>query len=125
MTTGSDTEIVARLEGFDTAAALAAMGGKTSLYLMIVRKFSDMYGNGMPEKIDALLAANDLAALQREAHTFKGLAGSLGHSGLQQAALELETADKTGRPDSEIRAAAAGFLNALAAVTATIQAALA
>ncbi|MBQ4132171.1 MAG: Hpt domain-containing protein [Desulfovibrionaceae bacterium] len=121
----SEEVILQKLEGFDTKTAVAAMAGKVSLYLMIIKKFVGMYAEDMPEKIEALLAANDLESLRREAHTIKGLAGSIGHPGLQSAALALENAAKAEAPADELNAASTTFLNTLAEVIAKIQAALA
>lgn len=123
-TNAGDDSFINKLDGFDTAQAIAAVANKVSLYRSILQRFASMYADGMQEKIDGLIAAGDMETLTREAHTIKGLAGSLGHAELQKASLALEMACKEAKPVDEIKTLAQAFLNALQKTTSTIQAAL-
>ena len=76
-------------EGFDVATALRQLAGSEKLYLSIITKFTMMYKN-LPDTIQADLENGDFAKIQRDAHTVKGLAGTLGHGALRDAAAQLE-----------------------------------
>jgi len=76
-------------EGFDVATALQQLAGSEKLYLSIITKFTTLYKD-LPDTIQADLEKGDLAKVQRDAHTIKGLAGTLGHSALRDAAAQLE-----------------------------------
>ena len=76
-------------EGFDIATALQQLAGSEKLYLSIITKFATMYKD-LPDTIQADLEKGDLVKVQRDAHTVKGLAGTLGHAVLREAAAQLE-----------------------------------
>ena len=76
-------------EGFDVAAALQQLAGSEKLYLSVITKFAAMYQD-LPDTLQADLDKGDLAKVQRDAHTVKGLAGTLGHGALRDAAAQLE-----------------------------------
>ena len=76
-------------EGFDVAAALQQLAGSEKLYLSVITKFATMYKD-LPDALQADLENGDLAKVQRDAHTIKGLAGTLGHGTLRDAAAQLE-----------------------------------
>ena len=124
MAPDSQDDFLAKLNGFDTVKALAAVANKTSLYKMILKKFAAQY-SAMDEKINPLLAGGDLETLGREAHTIKGLAGSLGNAALQQVALDLELACRSN-PDNldEIKIKSDVFLTTLNETISTINLAL-
>ncbi len=124
MAPDSQDDFLAKLNGFDTVKALAAVANKTSLYKMILKKFAAQY-SAMDEKINPLLAGGDLETLGREAHTIKGLAGSLGNGALQQVALDLELACRSN-PDNldEIKIKSDVFLTTLNETISTINLAL-
>ncbi|MDR2695396.1 MAG: Hpt domain-containing protein [Deltaproteobacteria bacterium] len=82
-------------EGFDVATALRQLAGSEKLYLSIITKFSTLYKD-LPETIRADLEKGDLVKVQRDAHTVKGLAGTLGHGALREAAAQLEHAATGG-----------------------------
>ena len=119
-----DDSFIQKLEGFDTSAALAAIANKVSLYRTILQQFVSLYADGMPEKLEGLIAENDLKTLTREAHTIKGLAGSLGHPELREAALSLEMACRDEKPVDEIKIHSQAFLNSLQSAVSTIKTAL-
>jgi HPt (histidine-containing phosphotransfer) domain-containing protein len=76
-------------EGFDVATALQQLAGSEKLYLSIITKFITMYKD-FPDALQADLGKGDLAKVQRDAHTIKGLAGTLGHNALRDAAAQIE-----------------------------------
>ena len=76
-------------EGFDVATALQQLAGSEKLYLSIITKFATIYKD-LPDTIQADLAQGDLAKVQRDAHTIKGLAGTLAHDALRDVAAQLE-----------------------------------
>ena len=76
-------------EGFDVATALQQLAGSEKLYLSIITKFTTLYKD-LPDAILADLEKGDLAKVQRDAHTIKGLAGTLGHGALRDVAAQLE-----------------------------------
>ena len=76
-------------EGFDVATALQQLAGSEKLYLSIITKFAMMY-KSLPDTIQADLENGDFAKVQRDAHTIKGLAGTLGHNALRDVAAQLE-----------------------------------
>jgi len=69
-----------------------------------------LYAADMPRRLAALAAADevaDSAAIRREAHSIIGLAGTLGATGLVEAARALEAAAADGMPadiDDRLRA---------------------
>ena len=76
-------------EGFDVATALQQLAGSEKLYFSIITKFTTMYKD-FPDMIQADLEKGDWAKIQRDAHTIKGLAGTLGHGALRDVAAQLE-----------------------------------
>jgi len=83
-------------EGFDVVTALQQLAGSEKLYLSIITKFAMMYKN-LPDTIQADLENGDFAKVQRDAHTIKGLAGTLGHGALRDAAALLEHGAAEGK----------------------------
>ena len=76
-------------EGFDVATAMRQLAGSEKLYLSVITKFATTYKD-LPDTFQADLEKGDLAKVQRDAHSVKGLAGTLGHGALRDAAAELE-----------------------------------
>jgi len=76
-------------EGFDVATALQQLAGSEKLYLSVITKFATIYKD-FPDTLQSDLENGDLAKVQRDAHTIKGLAGTLGHGALRDVAAQLE-----------------------------------
>jgi PAS domain S-box-containing protein len=77
------------IEGLNTSDALARLGGKMEVYMMVLRSF----GQEAKKLIDALPSASedfDKNDAIRQAHTLKGLAGTIGANDLAEVALLLE-----------------------------------
>ena len=81
------------LPGFDTASALKMLGNNAKLYKSVLKRFYKQYADNS-ELASKLGNLSDLEGLQREAHTIKGLAGTIGHAALQNAAQALELSVK-------------------------------
>ena len=113
-------EALTVLAGLDTAAGLARVGGKQTLYLRLLRQFHDRQADA-GTRIAAALAAHDQASAERIAHTVRGVAGNLGLDDVQQRARSLEETLGAGSPPA---LALAAFEGALAAAVAGLQGAL-
>ena len=77
--------------GLDTKDGLTRVAGNRKLYLKLLRQFVEQQEPASAQIADAL-ARHDMPLAERLAHTVKGVAGSLGASGVQQAAGKLEKA---------------------------------
>ncbi len=77
------------LPGFDVTGALQRLAGNTTLYKTLLQRFFQGYTNTAQE-IEAQIGAGSWEEAQRNAHTIKGLAGTLGHQGLAEASAALE-----------------------------------
>ena len=87
----AETDGLESLEGIDLLDALARLGGNTRLLLKLLLQFRESQSD-MVDKVTSALAVGDRSLAERLAHTFKGLAGNIGASELQQLAGELEQA---------------------------------
>jgi len=79
----------------DTETGVARVAGNVQLYKKILGKFVTNQGAAVDEA-KSLLAENDREAAERIVHTLKGVAGSIGATGLQQAAARVEGAIRDG-----------------------------
>lgn len=105
------------IEGIDTEGALRRLGGKRERYEALLRKFADKQ-SGTITTVRAALAADDRVGAEREIHSLKGAAGSLGAIGIAEAAAEAEQSLKT---NCELEASLRKLENSLAAVVASIR----
>ncbi len=97
---------LSHLEGFDTAAALARLAGNRSLYKTLLTRFLQNY-RGADAGLRQSLAEGKLEEVQRNAHTIKGLAASMGHQALADAAYAVEHAAGDAQKDPAALAAVA------------------
>ena len=79
------------VQGIDLATALARMGGNRNLLLRTYAAFVADSAH-LPDRYAALLESHDHAALKRELHSLKGLAGTLGAADLSASAAAAEKA---------------------------------
>ena len=91
------------VSGVDVAAALARMGGLTSLYLRLAHQFLDTLADELTALHAALSGERGHVALL--AHSLKGTAGVLGATQLSQMAADLEKLCKAGASDAELQSA--------------------
>lgn len=106
------------LAGFDTAAALKLLNNNEKLYGNVLKRFRAQYAGSYEELANTVLYGEDWETIQREAHTIKGLAGTIGHPGLQEAALGLEMSIKDVNPvdPEKVRAKGKEFLEVFSEV---------
>ena len=104
------------LPGFDMDGALQRLAGNQKLYRTLLERFYNSYSKYGAE-IESVIAEAKMEDAQRGAHTIKGLAGTLGHQGLAEASLALETACRDA-------AQSGGGASAVAAELAQFQARL-
>ena len=93
----SDTETTIELPEFahiDKTAGLAVSQNRESLYLRLLIRFRDGQRT-FEERFQLARDADDWAVMEREAHTLKGIAGSIGAKTLQSAAASLEAKCRT------------------------------
>ena len=83
------------LPGIDKAEGLRRMMNKPRLYEKVLRDFHARFIDE-PQIIRAAIDSGDLATAERRAHSTKGLAGTIGAPGLQDAAKALETGLREG-----------------------------
>lgn len=79
------------MDGLDTGDGLSRVAGNRSLYVKLLRQFTQQQA-GTPGMISEALSSQDSKLAERLAHTVKGVAGSLGARKVQQAAAGLEKA---------------------------------
>jgi two-component system sensor histidine kinase/response regulator len=83
------------IEGIDTEGALKRLGGKRERYEALLRKFAEKQ-SGSVGAVRSALGAGDHAGAERELHSLRGAAGSLGAIAIAEAAAEAEHALKAG-----------------------------
>ena len=100
----------------DTAAGLRNVGGRHPLYLNVLRRFSQLYGDRAHE-LEQVGAAGDLTDMRRTAHSINGSSATIGADRLASLAHAIELAS-----DEAVPAAWRTMLDELAAVVAAIRA---
>jgi two-component system sensor histidine kinase/response regulator len=96
------------LEGVDTEAGLARVGGNIRSYLKLLDKFAENQFDAII-KIKSAVSGGDSELSVRLAHTLKGVGGAIGADALQAAAAKLETSlkeDPQDLPEKLLSAAA-------------------
>jgi CheY-like chemotaxis protein len=84
-----------RIAGLDVDAGLRHAGGSRALYRRLLKRFAGDYRD-FAEDFGKAIAASRWEDAARQAHTLKGLAGSLGAAELQKQAVGLERAARAG-----------------------------
>ncbi len=75
--------------GIDQAVGLAHVGGRTPLFLRILKQFRDNQGSRFRQLFEAAMAAEDWETMVRLAHSLKGVAQTLGAFDLGESAIRL------------------------------------
>ena len=83
------SERLARIEGLDISACLSVLEGDWSAYERLLRRFCDERGNTVTT-LRRHVEAKRWTDAQREAHTLKGLAATMGAETVRQLATQLE-----------------------------------
>ena len=87
-----------QLPGVDLAAGLRRVLGRPEVYQRLLGRFAASQED-FATRLRELLARNEPAAAEREAHSLRGLAGNLGADDLAAQAAALESAIKDARHD--------------------------
>jgi len=122
---GTDGALQARLAtiaGLDVAAGLRIVRGRVASYARILHLFVASHREDA-NRMQALLARDELAEAHALAHALKGAAGNVGASEVQEIAIELDLALKA-RDAASARAACPILANALNRLLADLDAAL-
>lgn len=83
------------IDGIDTEGALKRLGNKRERYEALLQKFADKQAKTV-FAVRAALASGDRASAEREVHSLRGAAGSLGANALAEAAAKAEQSLKAG-----------------------------
>ncbi len=75
------------IRGLDLKAGLNTSGGLTEIYVDMLHMFLE---TEIPQRMQADAASGDMDALKKSVHSFKGVTGTLGLSGLRAATIALE-----------------------------------
>ena len=86
------------IEGIDTESALKRLGNKRERYEALLQKFANTQANTV-FAVRTALVSGDRASAERDIHSLKGAAGSLGANVLAEAAAEAEQSLKAGLED--------------------------
>ena len=89
------------IPGIDSGPALRRMLGSTELYLATLRKFCK-FQEHLSETMRLALDADDWDTARRQAHTLKGVAGSIGADSLTEEAAALEKALTERQPRADV-----------------------
>ncbi len=89
------------LPGIDRTLGMKRMMNKVALYEKVLRDFHGRFANEAAQ-IRATWESGDFASAERRAHSTKGLAGTIGATSLQEAALALEYALKEGKAPADV-----------------------
>jgi HPt (histidine-containing phosphotransfer) domain-containing protein len=123
-TPGEDApQVLAGIEGLDTALGLKRVLGKVPRYVSMLEK----YVAGQTGTVEALreaLAAGDRETATRLAHTTKGVSGNIGATQVQHLAEALEHALKEGQPMDQMPALVDALQHKLDPLVAAIAAQL-
>ena len=87
------------IEGIDIKSALGRVAGNEKLLRKLLGRFVETQAD-VAERIKTAINNNDAERALREAHTIKGLAGSIGADLLFHYAEDLETLLKKGESDN-------------------------
>jgi len=111
----ADVGAAAQAAGVDIVTALGRLGGRRQIYERLLDSFiSDLAA--LPDQLRALLAHDDAREAGRRLHGLKGLAGTLGASGLAAAAASAEQQIARAAGSGAAGGAAAGVGGASAPV---------
>ena len=107
------------VDGLDTDAGLARLGGNHALYLRLLGQFLGGYGDAA-QRVHDSLERRERAVAERLAHTVKGVAGNLAANPVATAAGALEKAIRDSVEPPKVEA----LRNALASALERLSAAL-
>ena len=106
--------------GIESAAALEGMMGDEALYRRMLGKFRDREAD-FSARFGAACAERDMVAAMRLAHDLKSVSGSLGATGVQEAAEALEQGCSNGASSADIESLLAEVVRRLDPVVAGLR----
>ena len=115
---------LAAIGDLDVARGLQLFDGQAELYLRVLRRFVESYGEGM-KQLDEPLAAGDAVGMAAAAHSLRGASASIGATRVAELAGDLEVLGKNVASAAEMTPAAMALQHGLAELIARIGAALA
>jgi two-component system sensor histidine kinase/response regulator len=98
-----ELELPSDIEGLDMVSGLRRLLGKKHIYIAMLRRFVSGQKSAVVDIYNALIRDEPQIA-ERLAHTLKGASGTIGATGVQQLAAQLEDAIKQDRPREELEA---------------------
>jgi two-component system sensor histidine kinase/response regulator len=98
-----ELELPSDIDGLDMVSGLRRVLGKKQVYLSMLRRYVAGQKTVVVDIYNALMR-DDPAVAERLAHTLRGASGTIGATGVQQLAAELEDAIKQHLPREEIEA---------------------
>jgi two-component system, sensor histidine kinase and response regulator len=109
-----------KIAGIDTSLGLRQVGGKCERYTSLLRKFAGRHAGSVKAIRDAL-SVGDASTAEREAHSLKGVASTLGATALAEQAARVETAIKTGQNvDEAIESLSRSLVAVMEAIQSTL-----
>jgi len=111
------------IPGLDSAAGLAAVGGKWDAYMRLLRRFATHYAGGVPG-LDPGLAPGRADRYRLLAHSLIGAGGAVGATRVSALAAKLEAAIVAAKPESDIASTAATLRDELAMLVDALNAKL-
>ena len=114
---------LAAIGDLDVARGLQLFDGQAELYLRVLRRFVESYGEGM-KQLDEPLAAGDEVGMAAAAHSLRGASASIGATRVAELAADLEVLGKNVASAAEMVPAALALQHGLAELIARIRAAL-
>jgi len=109
-----------KIDGIDTEVGLKRLGGKRERYESLLKKFAARQA-GTVDAMRTALARGDVATAERDAHSLKGSAATLGADRVAEKAEKVEAAIKSG---NDINDALESLSRSLDAVVIAIRTAL-
>ena len=94
---GTVQEQLGRIDGLDLEQGLGALLGNAGRLAKMLGRFA-LEKADSAQRIAELMAAGDVTAAARTAHSLKGVAGTLGVSGIAALAADIETRIEVGEP---------------------------
>jgi len=116
--TAADPGVLA-IEGLDAAIGLKHTLGQPALYWDILRKFCAGQRDAVI-RLETALTSDDRATAERIAHTLKSVAATIGATGIQQLAADLENALRGNTPVADLQTTLSALAPRLAGLLADL-----
>jgi two-component system sensor histidine kinase/response regulator len=114
---------VPAIDGLDARDGESRVMGNRKLYVKLLRQFVEQQGPAL-EQIALAMAKGETSVAERQAHTLKGVAGSIGAKPVQAAAATLEKLIREGATASDVETARQRALAVLDPLVAALRSGL-